>query len=201
MAYLFSPAVGSRFSNSERKSWKVSPRIGVLHGGSCGWTLQSHRNNLGCQSRRRRLSKCKQIWWVVSKRYIFDKPLNPEALKNLTPEQFELAAVEEKERRHDVMAHVHTFGQVAPAAAGIIHLGATSCYVTEYVWIYQQFSYMLTWYSLQQCRSDILARWSRISYTLFGCPYMASLCLCCSIQRSAHSRVYPFSTCATDDCG
>lgn len=34
--------------------------------------------------------------------------------------QFELAAKEEKKRRHDVMAHVHTFGSVAPAAAGII---------------------------------------------------------------------------------
>ena len=30
------------------------------------------------------------------------------------------AALEEKKRRHDVMAHVHVFGQVAPAAAGII---------------------------------------------------------------------------------
>ncbi|KAG5650972.1 Phosphoribosylglycinamide formyltransferase [Sphagnurus paluster] len=49
----------------------------------------------------------------------------------LTPEQFEVAAQEEKKRRHDVMAHVHTFGTVAPAAAGIIHLGATSCYVTD----------------------------------------------------------------------
>lgn len=29
------------------------------------------------------------------------------------------------------MAHVHTFGLVAPAAAGVIHLGATSCYVTD----------------------------------------------------------------------
>jgi len=45
--------------------------------------------------------------------------------------EFEVAAVEEKKRRHDVMAHVHTFGQVAPAAAGIIHWGATSCYVTD----------------------------------------------------------------------
>ncbi|TFK37539.1 L-Aspartase-like protein [Crucibulum laeve] len=57
-----------------------------------------------------------------------------EQMKNnleLTPEQFEVAAVEEKKRRHDVMAHVHTFGTVAPAAAGIIHLGATSCYVTD----------------------------------------------------------------------
>ena len=34
--------------------------------------------------------------------------------------QFEVAAAEEKKRRHDVMAHVHTFGTVAPAAAGII---------------------------------------------------------------------------------
>ncbi|KAG6853423.1 hypothetical protein C0991_004536 [Blastosporella zonata] len=50
---------------------------------------------------------------------------------DLTPEQFEIAAQEEKKRRHDVMAHVHTFGTVAPAAAGIIHLGATSCYVTD----------------------------------------------------------------------
>jgi len=64
-------------------------------------------------------------------------PISEEAIAqmsnnlNLTPEQFEIAAVEEKKRRHDVMAHVHTFGQVAPAAAGIIHLGATSCYVTD----------------------------------------------------------------------
>lgn len=37
----------------------------------------------------------------------------------------------EKEVRHDVMAHVYAYGQVAPAAAGIIHLGATSCFVTD----------------------------------------------------------------------
>ena len=38
----------------------------------------------------------------------------------LTSAQFEIAAQEEKKRRHDVMAHVHTFGLVAPAAARII---------------------------------------------------------------------------------
>ena len=37
----------------------------------------------------------------------------------------------EKEVRHDVMAHVYAYGKAAPAAAGIIHLGATSCYVTD----------------------------------------------------------------------
>ena len=50
---------------------------------------------------------------------------------NITDEEFVVAAEEEKRRRHDVMAHVHTFGQVAPSAAGIIHLGATSCYCTD----------------------------------------------------------------------
>ena len=37
----------------------------------------------------------------------------------------------ERKFRHDVMAHVHAYGDVAPSAAGIIHLGATSCYVTD----------------------------------------------------------------------
>ena len=44
---------------------------------------------------------------------------------------FEYAAAKEKEFRHDVMAHIHAYGKVAPSAAGIIHLGATSCYVTD----------------------------------------------------------------------
>lgn len=54
-----------------------------------------------------------------------------EANLHLDAAQFAIAAAEEKKRRHDVMAHVHTFGQVAPSAAGVIHLGATSCYVTD----------------------------------------------------------------------
>lgn len=37
----------------------------------------------------------------------------------------------ESEVRHDVMAHVYAFGKAAPSAAGVIHLGATSCYVTD----------------------------------------------------------------------
>ncbi len=44
---------------------------------------------------------------------------------------YDCAAQREKEVRHDVMAHVYAYGQVAPEAAGIIHLGATSCYVTD----------------------------------------------------------------------
>jgi adenylosuccinate lyase len=41
------------------------------------------------------------------------------------------AAELEKRLRHDVMAHVHHFGEVAPAAKAVIHLGATSAYVTD----------------------------------------------------------------------
>ena len=44
---------------------------------------------------------------------------------------FACAAKREKEVRHDVMAHVYAYGKAAPSAAGIIHLGATSCYVTD----------------------------------------------------------------------
>jgi adenylosuccinate lyase len=44
---------------------------------------------------------------------------------------FAKVAEYEKRFRHDVMAHVHAFGDAAPAAKGVIHLGATSCFVTD----------------------------------------------------------------------
>src|SRR5690606_38318507 len=44
---------------------------------------------------------------------------------------FAAAARHEKRLRHDVMAHVTTFGEACPTAKPIIHLGATSCYVTD----------------------------------------------------------------------
>ncbi|MBQ9110808.1 MAG: adenylosuccinate lyase [Oscillospiraceae bacterium] len=50
---------------------------------------------------------------------------------NINNIDYEMAAEEEKAVRHDVMAHVHTYGHICPKAAGIIHLGATSCYVGD----------------------------------------------------------------------
>jgi adenylosuccinate lyase len=44
---------------------------------------------------------------------------------------WDAAAHYERKLRHDVMAHVHAYGDVCPTARGIIHLGATSCYVTD----------------------------------------------------------------------
>ena len=50
---------------------------------------------------------------------------------HLTDIDYALAAEMEKKLRHDVMAHVHTFGTACPKAMPIIHLGATSCYVGD----------------------------------------------------------------------
>jgi adenylosuccinate lyase len=48
-------------------------------------------------------------------------------------EKIDLKVAEEYEKkfRHDVMAHIHAYGDLCPEARGIIHLGATSCYVTD----------------------------------------------------------------------
>ena len=66
-----------------------------------------------------------------------------QGLTNITPEMvaeleahvddinYEVAIAREKLVRHDVMSHVYAYGQQCPKAAGIIHLGATSCYVGD----------------------------------------------------------------------
>ena len=44
---------------------------------------------------------------------------------------YDVAEAREREVRHDVMAHVYAYGVQCPKAKGIIHLGATSCYVGD----------------------------------------------------------------------
>ena len=50
---------------------------------------------------------------------------------HITDIDYEAERAKEKEIRHDVMAHIYAYGLAAPNAKGIIHLGATSCYVTD----------------------------------------------------------------------
>ncbi|HJT78923.1 MAG TPA: adenylosuccinate lyase [Gemmataceae bacterium] len=61
--------------------------------------------------------------------------IRPEQLEQMRAHigdiDFASAARHENRLRHDVMAHIHAFAEAAPAAADIIHLGATSCYVTD----------------------------------------------------------------------
>lgn len=62
-------------------------------------------------------------------------PISQEQIDELKQFQndinYEYAHMVEKEVRHDVMAHVHAYGAQCPKAKGIIHLGATSCFVTD----------------------------------------------------------------------
>jgi adenylosuccinate lyase len=62
-------------------------------------------------------------------------PIPPEAIaqmrEHLDDIDFDVVAAYERRFRHDVMAHVHAFGDVAPAARGFIHYGATSAFVTD----------------------------------------------------------------------
>jgi len=62
-------------------------------------------------------------------------PIPDEAIRQMRASldkiDFKAVAAYEKRFRHDVMAHVHAFGDVAPAAKPFIHLGATSAYVTD----------------------------------------------------------------------
>lgn len=62
-------------------------------------------------------------------------PITQEQIDELREYQddinFEVAKEREKEVRHDVMSHVYAYGVQCPKAKGIIHLGATSCYVGD----------------------------------------------------------------------
>ena len=78
----------------------------------------------------------RKLWVSLAKAEMtLGLPITQEQVDDLsahvTDIDYKVVAEKEKEVRHDVMAHVHAFGQVAPSAAGIIHLGATSCYVTD----------------------------------------------------------------------
>uniref|UniRef100_A0A8C4L8D9 Adenylosuccinate lyase n=1 Tax=Equus asinus TaxID=9793 RepID=A0A8C4L8D9_EQUAS len=87
-------------------------------------------------SERYKFRTWRQLWlWLAEAEQTLGLPITDEQIQemksNLDNIDFKMAAEEEKQLRHDVMAHVHTFGHCCPKAAGIIHLGATSCYVGD----------------------------------------------------------------------
>ena len=83
-----------------------------------------------------RIQTWRRLWVALARaEHELGLPVTAEQVAELeahrTDIDFDLAAQREKEVRHDVMAHVYAYGKAAPSAAGIIHLGATSCYVTD----------------------------------------------------------------------
>ncbi len=78
----------------------------------------------------------RKLWYSLAKaERTLGLPITEEQIEELsghiTDIDYDCVSVREKEVRHDVMAHVYAYGKAAPKAAGIIHLGATSCYVTD----------------------------------------------------------------------
>ena len=87
-------------------------------------------------SQQTRIETWRRLWLALARsERELGLPITEEQIHDLeahlTDIDFEYAAQREKEVRHDVMAHIHAYGKAAPSAAGIIHLGATSCYVTD----------------------------------------------------------------------
>ncbi len=91
---------------------------------------------LGLFSMDTRIQTWRRLWVALARaEHRLGLPITEEQVKELeahiTDIDYELEHQREKEVRHDVMAHIYTYGKAAPSAAGIIHLGATSCYVTD----------------------------------------------------------------------
>ena len=85
---------------------------------------------------RRRILTWRRLWLALAKAQkraglsITDKQIR-QLEQTIDRIDFAAAARHEKRLRHDVMAHLHAWGDVAPAARGILHLGATSAYVVD----------------------------------------------------------------------
>lgn len=91
---------------------------------------------LGLFSADTKFQTWRKLWISLAKaEHALGLPVSEAQVKELeqhiTDIDYDVVAAREKEVRHDVMAHVYAYGKVAPSAAGIIHLGATSCYVTD----------------------------------------------------------------------
>jgi adenylosuccinate lyase len=87
-------------------------------------------------SERRRVHTWRLLWiWLAEAERELGVGIEDaqiEAMKAALDDiDFAKAAAYERRFRHDVMAHVHAYGDAAPQARGVIHLGATSCYVTD----------------------------------------------------------------------
>ncbi len=87
-------------------------------------------------SAQTRIETWRRLWVALARaEHELGLPVTQEQVEELEAHisdiDFEAAAQREKEVRHDVMAHVYAYGLAAPMSAGIIHLGATSCYVTD----------------------------------------------------------------------
>ncbi len=86
----------------------------------------------------KKFSTWRRLWVALARGEMeLGLPVTPEQVAELEAHvdasniDYDLAAQKERELRHDVMAHIHTYGAQCPKAMPIIHWGATSCYVGD----------------------------------------------------------------------
>ena len=87
-------------------------------------------------SAQRKFSTWRRLWlYLAEAQQELGLPISDAQLAQMRASvddiDFDAAAVHEQRLRHDVMAHVHAFGDACPEARPIMHLGATSCFVTD----------------------------------------------------------------------
>jgi len=87
-------------------------------------------------SQDKKFSTFRKLWISLAKaEKALGLPITDEQIEELSSHiddiDYEKVAVYEKQLRHDVMAHIHAYGDLCPKARPIIHLGATSCYVDD----------------------------------------------------------------------
>lgn len=87
-------------------------------------------------SERNKFTTWRRLWVALAEsEQSLGLPISDEQLDELRAHvedvNFEVAEAREKIVRHDVMSHVYAYGEQCPKAKGIIHLGATSCYVGD----------------------------------------------------------------------
>lgn len=87
-------------------------------------------------SPQRKYSTWRKLWVALAEaEQQLGMPISTEQINELKTHidhiNYETADAYEQRLQHDVMAHIHAYGDLAPSARSIIHLGATSCYVTD----------------------------------------------------------------------
>ena len=99
-------------------------------------TRYASKEMISMFSEQKRIGLFRRLWLALAEGekelglLITDEQI-VELKSHLDDINFDVAKEREKKVRHDVMAHVYAYGQQCPKAAPIIHLGATSCFVTD----------------------------------------------------------------------
>src|SRR5437762_165156 len=130
---LFKRACGSLFSI---KNLQVSSSVSHAHYDNPLTSRYASPEMAELFGEQRKFGLWRRLWVVLAEaEREMGLPISEEQLEELKANvdeiDFKAAAAYERKLRHDVMAHVHAYGDVCPKARPIIHLGATSCYVTD----------------------------------------------------------------------